>query len=258
MMVAAAMNEIDRDKYMSFWDHLEEFRWMILRCLAVLVVTTGVGFAFTSLTYRVMQRPIESLGGGVELVFSGPLDAFLIRLKLAVLSGVVFALPFMLAFIWRFIAPGLRRREKTVIWGAVAAGTVFFAIGASFGYYLLFFGLPALVRLGVSGPGVRHLWSLKTYMDFCFRFVLAFGVVFEFPVITVSLARLGLLEAATLRRIRPYAVIGVFVLAAFITPPDPVTQVMLGLPLLLLYEASIFVTGLLERKSVTENGEPEP
>ena len=238
----------DLEKHMSFWDHLEELRWTLLRCLAALFIATGIGFVFTSAIYGVLQRPLSSLGGRVELVFSGPLDAFLIRLKLAVLTGVILALPFMLAFIWRFVAPGLRGRERSVIWGAVAAGTVFFCVGAVFGYYLLFFGLPALVRLGVSGPGVRHLWSLKSYMDFCFRFVLAFGVVFEFPVITVALARLGLLEASTLRRIRPYAVIGIFVLAAFITPPDPVTQVMLGLPLLVLYEASIFVTGILERK----------
>ncbi|MCF7854316.1 MAG: twin-arginine translocase subunit TatC [Candidatus Pacebacteria bacterium] len=232
---------------MSFWDHLEEFRWMVLRCIAVLLVATGAGFAFTSATYGLLRRPLMALDNQVELVFSGPLDAFLIRLKLAVLTGVVLAVPFILAFIWRFVAPGLRAREKTVIWGAVAMGTVFFGVGALFGYYLLFFGLPALVRLGISGPGVRHLWSLKSYMDFCFRFILAFGVVFEFPVVTVALARLGLLEAATLRRIRPYAVIGIFVLAAFITPPDPVTQVMLGLPLLVLYEASIVVTGFMER-----------
>ncbi len=242
-------NEI---KQMSFCEHLEELRWVLIKLLVILILGTGAGLFLAPAFYRALQLPLHSLRAEVELVFSGPLDAFLIRLKLGLLAGIILGLPFMLLVVWQFIAPGLHVRERRVAWLAVLLGTLFFCLGGGFGYLVLFQGLPTLVRMGVSGPGVRHLWSLRSYMDFCFRFILAFGAVFELPVVTVALARLGLVSAADLRRFRPYAIVGAFILAAILTPPDPYTQIMLGLPLVILYEASILMIRLLERGSKGE------
>lgn len=235
-----------RNDHLEFWDHLEELRWMILKCLLTLAITTAAGLIFTTALGDVLQRPLTSMDAEVELIFTGPLDAFLVRLKLALLAGVVFAIPMLLYFIWQFLAPGLYEHEKRLIWIAILAGSVFFCAGVVFAYFLLFFGLPALVRMGLAGA--RHMWSLQTYLSFCFRFLLAFGVIFELPVVVVTLARLGLLEAETLQKIRPHAIIGIFALGAFLTPPDPFTQVMLGLPLVLLYEFSIVMVKWAERR----------
>jgi sec-independent protein translocase protein TatC len=234
-------------KYMSFWEHLEEFRWVLLKTIAALVIGTGIGLAFTSSTYQAMQLPVRLLDTPVELIFTGPLDPFLVRLKLGLLTGVVLALPFILLFVWQFAAPGLKSSEMRLAWVAAGAGTFFFIIGAGFGYLVLIYGLPGLIALGFAGEDIRHLWPLSTYLSFCLRLLLAFGAVFELPVVTVALARLGLVTAAALRRVRPYAVILIFILAAVLTPPDALTQIMLGVPLLVLYEASIFITGLIER-----------
>ncbi|MFW5997095.1 MAG: twin-arginine translocase subunit TatC [Verrucomicrobiota bacterium] len=232
--------------HLDFWDHLEELRWVILKCLITLAITTMIGLLFASLLGDVLQRPLASMDIEVELIFTAPLDAFLVRLKLALLAGIVFAIPVLLYFIWQFLAPGLYEHERRLVWVAIIAGSVFFCVGAFFAYFLLFFGLPALIRMGLAGA--RHLWSLQSYLSFCFRFILAFGVIFELPVIVVTLARLGLLEAKTLQKIRPYAIIGIFVVGALLTPPDPFTQIMLGLPLVLLYEGSIVMVKWAEQR----------
>ncbi|MFO7821417.1 MAG: twin-arginine translocase subunit TatC [Lentisphaeria bacterium] len=235
---------------MSFWDHLEELRWVIFKCLLVLVVTTLTCLAFTNPLWELMIYPLESLEVEVTIIEGGPVTAFVSRLKLSLLAGFVVGIPFILYFIWGFIAPGLRQHETRIAWVAIAAGTVFFVVGACFGYFLMFFGLAALERMGLAAA--EPVWMLKDYMSFCFRFILAFGVVFEMPVVLVALARLGLVKADSLAKFRPYAVVAVFVLAAFLTPPDPFTQIMLGLPLLVLYELSIIMARLVEPKDAKE------
>ena len=231
---------------MTFWDHLEELRWVILKSIIAIVTATVAAFFLTSYLGDLLQLPLENLKTDVKLIFMGPLDAFIVRLKLGLLGGIVFAIPFLLYFLWDFLAPGLYKHERRTAWIAIIAGSIFFCAGAVFAYFLLFFGLPALINMGLAGA--EHMWSLRIYLNFCFRFLLAFGVIFELPVIIVTLARLGLIKADTLRKIRPYAVITIFILGAFLTPPDPFTQVMLGLPLILLYETSIFLASLAERK----------
>lgn len=250
-MENAAHPRPDSGPEVSLWEHLEELRWVLIKCIATVSITTILGFCFTSLLSEVLQRPLQAISPPIELVFSAPLDAFLSRLKLALLAGIVFAIPFLLYFIWSFIAPGLYKRERRIAWGAIVFGSVMFVLGSVFGYRLLYYGLPALVEMGLTGA--RHLWSLARYFDFCFRFLLAFGLIFELPVVLVALGRLGLVQAAFLRRIRPYAIIGIFLVAALLTPPEPFTQLMLGLPLLLLYETSIVLVGLLQRKPSVGN-----
>jgi len=231
-------------KQMSFWDHLEELRWVIFKCLAVLAVTTLVCLAVTNSFWQLLMRPVQDMDAPVRIIEGGPVIAVIMRLKLALLAGIVTGIPFLLYFIWSFIAPGLRRKERRVAWAAILLGSIFFVFGACFGYALMFFGLPALGRMGLTGA--EPVWTLREYMSFCFRFILAFGLIFELPVILVALARLGLVKSDKLAKVRPYAVVAVFIAAAVLTPPDPFTQIMLGLPLLVLYEASIAVAKLVE------------
>jgi len=233
-------------RVLSFWDHLEELRWTLLKALTALTLTTGFCLAFTDAIYRVLQRPLQPLQGKVELLYATPIDPFLIKLKLALLGGVILALPFLLYFTWSFVAPGLTARERRVAWTAIGSGVVFFLIGAGFGYLFLPIGLPYLVSFGM--PGVRHLYPLNRYITFCVRLLLGFGLIFECPVIIGTLVHLQLVEVRTLRRGRPYAVIGALLIGAVLTPPDVFSQVVIAVPLMLLYEASIMVGTWQQRR----------
>ncbi len=234
---------------MSLWDHIEDMRWMILKSMAALLVAAGIGMALASPVYEALAVPLRSVAGeSVELVFTSPMDAFLVRIKLALAVGFVLALPFVLAFVWTFVAPGLETREKRVIFVAVAAGSVLFCGGAAFGYMLLATGLSALVRIGVSGTGARHLWTLTAYLSFCLRFMMAFGAVFELPVILLVLSRLGVVTTAGLRGFRRHALVGAFVIGAVLTPPDALTQIMVAVPLVVMYELSIWVSAAMDRR----------
>jgi sec-independent protein translocase protein TatC len=248
------MDEPAQEKTMSLWDHLEELRWAILKCFGALLAGTALCFAAASPIYELLAIPLRSLDGAqaVELVFSSPSDAIMIRLKLAIFGGVVLALPAILAFVWTFVAPGLKMKEKRLVHVAVAAGTLFFCAGAAVGYAMLSFGLATLVRFGIGGTGARHLWTLRAYLDFCLHFMAAFGAVFELPIVLTLLSRLGVVTTAGLRRARPYAIVGAFVVGGILTPPDPYTQTMLAMPLLVMYEASVWASAAMDRRKIRE------
>lgn len=232
---------------MSFWDHLEELRWVLLKSLGVLVLATGAGFALTGYVYRALEWPLSRVRDQVDLIYATPLAAFLVQIKLALLAGAVIAAPFILALVWSFVAPGLRQEERRAVWFGVGAGFVFFCAGITFGYVLLPWGIAFLVSLGA--PGVRQLWSIDTYISFCLQLLLGFGIVFQLPVVLTILLRLGLVRAQTLARGRPYAVVIILVVAAVVTPTtDVFTQVALAAPLVVLYEVSIWVGYWLEHR----------
>jgi sec-independent protein translocase protein TatC len=253
-----AKHEPDSDVVMGLWDHIEDLRGSVLKSLGALCAGTAVGFALASPAYEVLSRPLKHLGREiVELVFTSPLDAFMARLKVALAVGFVLALPLILTFTWKFIAPGLRKNEKQIVFLAVAIGTVLFCAGATFGYFMLSIGLEALIKMGLSGSGARHLWTLDAYLGFCLRFMLAFGVVFELPIVIVVLSRLGVVTTADLRRHRRYAILGAFIVGGILTPPDALTQTMLAVPLLVMYELSIQVSAAMDRRKNRENPEGE-
>ena len=239
-------NEPDNpNRYIAVWEHLEELRFVIFKSLAVLSVGTCIGFAFTEFLYRFLQRPLAGIAHDVELVFAAPLDAFLIKIKLAFFAGAILAMPFVLALVWSFVAPALKQRERKAVWHGIGWGSLFFCAGVSFGFSLLPYGLNFLVSFGT--PEIRQLWPMQVYFDFCFRLLLGFGIVFQLPVVLTILVHLEIVQVATLTKNRPYAMIAAFTVAAFLTPPDVVSQIVLALPLMLLYEASI-VAGRIEEK----------
>jgi len=290
------------EQRMPFWKHLEELRWVLLKCLIVMVISTTIGLTFSDhmlalLTWPVRdyvqseetESPFPSLpprppdigdlrvddmlvdlearvtliekelavlrscatdrreGRQIRMTYTSPIAPLIIRLKMGFLSGIAFAVPFVLYFVWTFLAPGLRVHERKVIRWGVVLGTMCFCVGAVFGYSFLPFGIPLLMEFGATG--VEKFWPLQTYLSFCVHLILAFGLVFELPVVIGLLVRLGVLRVATLSRGRPYAVILALILAAVLTPPDVVSQVFLAVPILLLYEASIVTGRWQERKT---------
>jgi len=242
----------DETPGMSLWDHLEELRWVIFRCVAALAAGTVVGWFTLDLVLKLMMRPLAGVEGKVDLFFDAPMAAFMSRLQLAALVGCVLAAPLVLWFLAGFIRPALYAHERKVARLAILAGAVFFLGGVVAGYAMLFPALPMFI--GFSFSGVKQLWPLNTYLSFCVHLMLAVGLSFELPVVLIALVQLGVLKAAQLSKARPYAVVGIFVLAAFITPtPDIFTQCMVGMPMWFFYEVSTWYAHKREkRKAVSD------
>ena len=272
---------------MPFLDHLEELRWRILKALGALVVGAVICFAFSDSIVQILTRPYEEAvlslesqqSSGVVLAVKKlvsqwlgqpdaapepdasiadlpparrlqalrPMTYFFISLQIAFVGGLLLALPVIFYQAWRFVAPGLLQREKRLTLPIISLSVLCFSVGAMIAYYIV---LPLGLRffLALEPPDMTSQWAADEYIGFVLRLIAGFGIVFEMPVLSLFLAKVGVLTAARMRRIRRYAIIGIFVLGAIFTPPDPVSQILMALPLLLLYEISIWVCKISERK----------
>lgn len=231
------------DSYLTFTEHLEELRSCLLRSLAAVVVASAVCYFFADFIFAIMVAPLrQSLPPGQNLIGTTVTEAFFTEIKVAFLAGVVVSTPFIFYEIWRFIRPGLVGKERRLVVPFVVCATLFFLGGAffcysivlpvAFGYFIEQYG-----TLGVT-PAIR----LGEYFSFFFRMILAFGITFELPIFTFILVRLGVWDYRFMRRSFRYAVIVIFILAAFLTPtPDIINQLLLAVPMLVLYLLSIGV-----------------
>lgn len=256
--MAAAMDTAgnSNDKEMSFLEHLEELRWRLIRSIIAVLVGAVVAFFFSDQILDLLLRPFrlavemhaQSTGNhetsqAARLIFLAPTEGFMVRIKLAVFGGLFLALPFVLYQLWKFVSPGLLEHEKKYIPRVVFFSTFFFFLGSFFCYSVVIrYGLNFL--LGYQSPELVAQISIREYLRFVTLLILAFGIVFEMPVLTYFLTRLGLVTPEFMRQKRRYSIVAIFVLAAIITPPDVFTQLMLAMPLILLYEVSIWVSHL--------------
>lgn len=200
-----------------------------------------------------IRAPDSPVPKDKQLQALGPMTWFFLRLQVAFLGGVVISLPVIFFQIWQFVAPGLLARERGLFLPVVGLSVVCFGVGALLAYGIV---LPLGLRffLGLEPPDMTSQWAVDKYMSFVLRLLLGFGLVFEMPVITLLLGRLGLVTPELMRRVRRYAVVAIFLLAAVFTPPDPISQLLMAIPLLALYEISIVVCRISRRKRDEENG----
>ena len=203
-----------------------------------------------------IRAPDSPVPKANQLQALGPMTWFFLRLQVAFLGGVVISLPVIFFQIWQFVAPGLLARERGLFLPVVGLSVVCFGIGALLAYGIV---LPLGLRffLGLEPPDMTSQWAVDKYMSFVLRLLLGFGLVFEMPVITLLLARLGLVTPELMRRVRRYAIVAIFLLAAIFTPPDPISQLLMAMPLLALYEISIVVCRISRRKSDEGSGGTE-
>ncbi|MFQ6117843.1 MAG: twin-arginine translocase subunit TatC [Candidatus Bipolaricaulia bacterium] len=184
------------------------------------------------------------------LIFIHPTEAFFAYIKLAFFTGILIGAPFVLYQVWRYIVPALYEHEKRYFRSSVAFGTLLFFAGVAFAFIVVLpLGIRFLIRIG--GPQLQAVFTIGNYISFSMIFLLTFGLVFELPIVVYVLVKLGVVSRATLRAKRKYILVGAFAAAAILTPPDPFTQTVMAIPLLLLYELSIFLARFAERK-------PEP
>jgi sec-independent protein translocase protein TatC len=184
----------------------------------------------------------------VEFVFLSPPDLFMTYLSLSLYAGFVLSLPVILYEIGMFIWPGLEKKERKAIFLSLLLGALLFIAGVAFGFFIM---LPYMLKffLGFGTEGIKPMISIRDYLNFVGQIVLSFGIAFELPVVTTALAGLGVINAAQLKSARKIAVLVIFIVAAILTPPDVVSQLLLALPLLVLFEVSIVLASFVEKKS---------
>lgn len=232
---------------MSFLEHLEELRWRIIKCLAAVIgFAIPCGILWRKIFEVVMIYPLKMSDPKPRIIFTAPAEAVVLSIKIALAGGLILASPVVFYQLWSFIAPGLYKKEKAIVLPAVVASTFCFALGVGFSYVVL----PFMVRfLSTYGAGVLEpFFKANDYMAFIIKLVLAFGLVFELPVLSFVLTKMGVLTPRFLIKQFRYAVVIVFLLAAVLTPPDVISQTFLALPLFILYGISILVSFLAQEK----------
>jgi len=239
---------IEADEKLPFTAHLEELRNRLIKCLIAVGVGFAVSFGFKEKIFQILVRPlIQVMKEGETLIFTGLPEAFFTYLKVSFLSGIMLGAPVLFYQFWMFVAPGLYHKEKRMLMPVIILSTFFFVAGSLFGYFIVFpFGFQFF--LGFATETIRPLPSMKEYLSFSAKLLLAFGLVFELPLVLTFMARLGIVSVAFLRKNRKYAILLSFVTGAILTPPDVITQIMMALPLMLLYEISIWGARLFGKR----------
>ena len=234
-------------KDMPFLDHLEELRWRILKGLASIIVFTFATFPFTGYLLNFLTYPNNRLSKPAKLIFLKPAGMLAVRMEISLAMGIIISLPVLFYQAWQFIVPGLLPKERKYFPPALLFTTFCFLIGAAFAYTVMIPNiLPFLFSMGTET--IEATINITEYMSFILRLILVAGLTFELPVLTFFLSRTGLLTPKFMKKYRRYGIVLIFIFAAIVTPPDPMSQILMALPLLLLYEISIWISVLGYRK----------
>ncbi|WP_106753182.1 twin-arginine translocase subunit TatC [Pannonibacter carbonis] len=257
-------NDIDASKA-PLIEHLIELRSRLLKSVIAIMLMFVVCFYFAIDIYNILTVPyLQAVGGDkpVEMIFTAPQEWFFTQMKLALFGALFLAFPVVASQIYMFVAPGLYKNERQAFLPFLAATPVLFIMGASLVYFLVMplamgFFLSMEQAGGEGKVAIQHLARVSEYLDLIMVLIFAFGMVFQMPVVMTLLGRAGLISSQSLKEKRKYAIVIAFVLAAFLTPPDPISQIGLALPTLLLYEVSIVSVRLIERRRAEREKDEE-
>jgi len=231
----------------SLLSHLFELRNRLMKALVATLVIAVPCLVFANDIFTWLSQPLLSqLPEGASLIATSVMAPFMTPFKLALLAAIFFAMPFILYQVWAFVAPGLYRHERRFALPLFVSSVILFYAGAAFAYFVVF-PLAFKFFVGTTPEGVRMMTDITQYMDFAVLMFFAFGVAFEIPIATVLLVRTGLVKRKALTANRGYVILGIFIVAAFLTPPDPVSQTMMAIPMWLLYEGGVLMSRLLVR-----------
>lgn len=251
------MSFMETDAKSPFTEHLGELRDRLVRSFIAVGVGFAVSYAFKERLFQILTAPLVTAmeaDGNAKMIFTGLPEAFFTYLKVSLLAGIILATPVLFYQFWMFVSPGLYRTEKKYMLPVVILSVFFFVIGSSFGYFIVFpYGFQFF--LGFATDTIQAMPSMKEYLSFSSKMLLAFGFVFELPLVLTFMARMGLVTVPFLKKNRKYALLLFFVGAALITPPDVITQVMMALPLMVLYEISILGARIFGRKPLGDTDE---
>lgn len=231
-------------------EHLTELRNRIIYMAVALVAAILLSYSFS----EILVRDMIGIVPDVRFVFISPAELLLSYIKIAVIMGLVLSSPFLITQIWLYVSPGLEKKERRTIVFSLIFGGVFFIIGAVFSYIVV---LPLMINffMGFQMEGIEEMISFGSYLTLVVNTVLSFGIIFELPSIMVILTRLGIMRVKFMKANRKYIILIIFILAAVLTPPDIISQTLLALPMILLFELGIILSMMVERKRLKEIAE---
>jgi len=251
------MTESGEDTFIS---HLIELRDRLLRIIGSVLVIFLLLFYWASDIYTLLAQPLlAALPTDGKMIATDVVGVFLVPVKVTLLVAFLVALPYVLYQVWAFVAPGLYSHEKRLVLPLIVTSSILFFVGMAFAYFIVF---PSVFRFmaAIAPAGVAWMTDIEKYFSFVLTMFIAFGVTFETPVAVVVLVRLGVVSIEQLKQARPYVIVGAFVVGAIFTPPDVVSQLLLAIPVCLLYEAGLWVARLLvprEAKGRTQVAGPD-
>ena len=254
--------EDEEDSPMTLMGHLNELRRRLFRIVIIVILGFVAFYGVAEPLYGFLSAPLKvQLPEGSKLIYTSPAGAFFTYMKVALVASLFGTSPFSFYQIWAFIAPGLYKEEKRAVLPLAFFSSIFFIAGASFCFFMVF---PIAFKffMGFATDTIVPMISVEEYLGFALKLLIAFGVVFEMPLFAFFLSRFGLLTPAFMRRQRRYAILFIFIVAAILTPPDVFSQCLMAVPMLLLYEVSIYVSAAAykkkdEKKADDEDGAPE-
>ncbi len=239
-------------------EHLIELRTRIIRSLVAFLFTMSISFYFADDIFNFLSLPIirllDSYNQNTELIYTGLQQGFMVHIKISIFSGFLLAFPFISFQLWRFVAPGLYKNEKNAFLPFLIASPVLFLIGAAFAFYVVMpLAFDFLLNFQQNqGDGlvdilkIKYLGSINEYLSLTMAFIIAFGLCFQLPVLLTLLGKVGLISSSGLATFRKYAVVSILIVAALVTPPDVITQIILFSVVYTLYEISIFLVRRVE------------
>ena len=255
----APEEDVIDDKPMPLLEHLIELRSRLMWSLGAFLLAFFVCYHFSSALYGFLAQPLADvevrLGGSQRMIYTSLTEGFFTYLKVAMFGGAFISFPIMATQLWLFVAPGLYRSEKKALLPFLLASPVLFLMGGALAYYFVFpiawgFFLSFQTPQGAGGLPIELEARVSEYLDLVMKLIFAFGVTFQLPVALSLMAKVGIVTSAGLKRYRRYAIVGMFIVAAILAPPDVITQCGLAIPLIALYEVSIIAAKLVEPKPV--------
>jgi len=232
----------------AFMEHLVELRERLIKAAYCILGFTILAWNFSEQIFNILRRPIMPYLPQGGLVFTAPMDKFMAHIKISLMAGVLLSSPLWLWQIWKFVAPGLYSKEKKYAAGFIFSGSLLFTTGAAFAYFIVFpMAFKFLMTFG--GDVDKPLITIDHYLSFVATTSVAFGVAFELPLILVILGMMGVISQAFLKEKRRYAILILAIVSAVLTPPDLLSMLMMFVPMLVLYELSVFLVGIFERKA---------
>ena len=235
----------------SFLSHLVELRNRLIRAVAAILVVFLCLMPWASDIYDLLASPmLQSLPEGTKMIATGVITPFFVPVKITLMAAFIIALPVVLYQAWAFVAPGLYAHERRFALPMVVGGTVLFLTGMAFCYFFVFQTVFHFIA-SFAPKSITVAPDIEQYLSFVMTMFLAFGVTFEVPIVVLLLVKTGLVTVKQLREARRYVIVGAFVVAAVVTPPDVTSQIMLALPMCVLYELGVLIAAVMVRRQAT-------
>ena len=234
---------------MPFWDHLEELRWRLIKSIVVILIGAGISYKYSDTIMHWLIIPTESLDIELNLQVLKITSMFTVKLSVALFGGIILGLPIILYQFWRFISPSFEDKHGLAFFFTVLFSSIFFILGMCFAYFVIIpFSLIFFTSLTSETVDVSYNFTLEGYLTYILWLIFGCGLLFQLPVISIFFTKIGILTPAFLHEYRKFAIVVFLILGAVATPPDPVSQILIVIPLIFLYEFSILISKLFKPK----------